>query len=59
MGAGMSVLRVVAGLVVIAATCVLQTAILLALLPSRIARIRSCVVFARLAGYACTRSCPR
>jgi len=53
----MSAIKVVAGLVVVAATCVLQAVILLVLLPSQTARIRSCIVFERIVGHACTRLC--
>ncbi|MFH1532439.1 MAG: lysophospholipid acyltransferase family protein [Pseudomonadota bacterium] len=47
-------IRVVLGLTVVAVAAMLQTAILLALLPSRRARIRSCIVFERIVGYSCT-----
>ncbi len=46
-------IRIVVGLSVLGFAATLQTMILLLLLPSRIARIRSCVVFERLVGYPC------
>ncbi len=46
---------VLAGLAVVAGASVLQAAILLVLLPFRNARIRSCIVFERIVGHACTR----
>jgi hypothetical protein len=46
-------LRLTSGVTMMGLAAVLQTLILLALLPSRIARIRSCVVFERLVGYSC------
>ncbi len=49
-----SILRLVTGLTVFAAAAILQTMILLVLLPSRVARIRSCMFFARTVGYSCT-----
>jgi 1-acyl-sn-glycerol-3-phosphate acyltransferase len=50
MAAIVSVLKLLVGLAVLLAAALLQTAILLALLPFRVARIRSCIVFARLIG---------
>jgi len=47
-----SVLKLLVGLVVLLAAALLQTAILLVLLPFRVARIRSCIVFARIMGVA-------
>jgi len=44
-----------AGLTVVGVASVLQAVILLLLLPSRTARIRSCILFARIVGHACTR----
>jgi len=49
-----SILRLVAGLIIFAAAAIVQTLILLVLLPSRVARIRSCVFFERTVGYSCT-----
>ncbi|MBM4356375.1 MAG: 1-acyl-sn-glycerol-3-phosphate acyltransferase [Deltaproteobacteria bacterium] len=46
---------VLAGLAVVAGASVLQAVILLVLLPFRSARIRSCIVFERIVGHACTR----
>ena len=46
--------RLVLGLTVVAFAALLQTIILLALLPSRSARIRSCIVIERIVGYSCT-----
>jgi lysophosphatidate acyltransferase len=46
----LSALKLAAGFVLVAGVSVLQTLILLALLPSRSARIRSCIVFERLVG---------
>lgn len=45
-----SSLKLVLGLAILLLAALLQTAILLVLLPSRIARIRSCIVFARIMG---------
>ena len=47
-------IRLSLGLMVVALAAVLQTVILLALLPSRKARIRSCIVFERIVGCSCT-----
>lgn len=47
-------MKLSAGLLVVALGALLQVAILLVLLPSRSARIRSCIVFERLIGNACT-----
>jgi 1-acyl-sn-glycerol-3-phosphate acyltransferase len=44
--------KLLAGLVVLFAAALLQAVLLLALLPSRLARIRSCIVFARIMGWA-------
>jgi len=44
--------KLVLGLAVLVAAALVQTVILLALLPSRPARIRSCIVFARIMGVA-------
>jgi lysophosphatidate acyltransferase len=49
----LSSLKLAAGLVLLAAASALQALILLVLLPSRTARIRSCIVFARLVGVPC------
>ncbi|MBI5526597.1 MAG: 1-acyl-sn-glycerol-3-phosphate acyltransferase [Deltaproteobacteria bacterium] len=57
MDAVLSAVRVVAGMLILASASVLQAVILLALLPSRTARIRSCIVFERIVGHACTRLC--
>ncbi len=46
-------LKLTVGLAVIAGVAVLQTLILLAVLPSRTTRIRSCIVFERLVGFSC------
>lgn len=42
-----------AGLSVLAVAAVMQTLILLVLLPSRLARVRSCIFFARVVGVSC------
>ena len=47
--------KVAAGLFVVGIGAVLQTLILLALLPSRTARIRSCIVFERMIGWSLIR----
>jgi lysophosphatidate acyltransferase len=49
----LSALKLAAGFVLVAGVSVLQALILLALLPSRSARIRSCIVFERLVGASC------
>ncbi len=46
-------IRLLLGLMVVAFAAVLQTVILLVLLPSRKARILSCIVFMRITGTAC------
>jgi 1-acyl-sn-glycerol-3-phosphate acyltransferase len=46
--------KLLTGLILVGVGAVLQTVILLVLLPSRVARIRSCIVFERLIGYSCT-----
>jgi len=46
-------IRFTIGFAVVALATVLQTLVLLVLLPSRIARIRSCFVFERIVGYSC------
>ncbi len=48
-------IRLTVGLTIVALTAMLQALILLALLPSRKARIRSCIVFERIVGYSCAR----
>jgi len=47
-------IRLSVGFTVVALAAVVQVVILLALLPSRIARIRSCIIFGRIVGYTCT-----
>jgi len=47
-----SAIKLVGGLAVVGAASLMQTAILLALLPSRTARIRSCIIYERLVGYS-------
>jgi lysophosphatidate acyltransferase len=49
----LSALKLTAGFVLVAVVGVLQALILLALLPSRSARIRSCIMFERLVGASC------
>ena len=49
-----STIRLLLGLTAVGLAAGLQTLILLALLPSRAARIRSCIVFERIAGYSCS-----
>lgn len=53
MGRLLAVFRLTTGLAVVAGASVLQAVILLFLLPSRTARIRSSIVFERLTGHAC------
>lgn len=48
---------IASGLTVVAVASVLQVIILLFLLPSRTARIRSCIVFEKLVGHACLWLC--
>lgn len=48
-----TLLRLFAGTTVLGVMCLVQAIILLALLPSRTARIRSCIVFERTVGIAC------
>lgn len=47
-----TIMKISAGALVTLVVAVLQTLILLALLPSRTARIKSCIVFERLVGYS-------
>ena len=47
-------IRLILGLTVVGFAAVLQTLILLLLLPSRVARIRSCIIFERIVGYSCS-----
>ncbi len=53
MGLILSALKLTAGFFLVAGAGFLQAIILLALLPSRSARIRSCIVFERLVGVSC------
>jgi 1-acyl-sn-glycerol-3-phosphate acyltransferase len=53
MGTILTAGKVTAGMVVLGVATVLQAAILLLLLPSRTARIRSCIVLERLLGFSC------
>ena len=50
----LAALKLIFGLTLVGVGAALQTAILLLLLPSRVARIRSCIVFERLIGHSCT-----
>lgn len=47
-------LRLTVGLTILGSAAFLQTLVLLVLLPSRKARIKSCVFFERVVGYSCT-----
>jgi 1-acyl-sn-glycerol-3-phosphate acyltransferase len=49
-----SILRLTIGMGTLGAAAALQTVILLVLLPSRVARIRSCILFERIVGYSCS-----
>jgi len=46
--------KLIIGLAIVGAVSALQTVILLLLLPSRTARIRSCIIYERLVGYSIT-----